>query len=232
MPHAPLLVAGVARKREQPAVEGVRAASRAVARAFVRPTVIVSPHGATSGVYLRTRADLSGFGVPRASVRVDVAETEVRELAAAWGRPVLEDPVDHGIVVPLLVGDVTAPLIPVALAEEGDVVADAMSLAEVLRETDHDVVASVNTGAGITDRAPLTKLDGAESLEVELWDAVERDAAALTEVARSLASDGGSCCLGPLLVLADLFAGRAGEVVAHEWPYGVGYFVARFAGDR
>lgn len=232
LPHAPLLVPDVAPQGDEPAIEGVRAATRAVTRGFVRPTVIVSPHGATSGVYLRTRADLSRFGVPRASARFDVGETQVRALAAVWGRPVLDEPIDHGVVVPLLVGDIAGPLVPVAFGEEGDVVAEAMSLAEVLRESDYDVVASVNTGAGIIDRAPLTKLGGAESLEVELRNAIERDASDLAGISHRLASDGGSCCLGPLLVLAALFAGRVGEVVAHEWPYGVGYLVARFAGDR
>lgn len=230
MPHAPLLAPDVARAREEPAVERVRAATRAVARGFVRPTVVLSPHGAASGVYLRTRADLARFGVPRASARFGVAQAEVRELAAAWRRPVLEDAIDHGVVVPLLVGDIASPIIPVAFGEEADVVREATSLAEVLRETDHDVVASVNTGAGITARAPLTKLEGADSLEVELRNAVERDAADLADAARRLAAESGSCCLGPLLVLAELFAGCAGEVLVHEWPYGVGYLVARFGG--
>ena len=231
MPHAPLLAPEVARSRSEPSLERVRAAMREAARAFDRTVVIVSPHGASTGVYIRQRADLRTFGVPRAEARVDVPERAARELSAAWGRPVLDEPPDHGVTVPVLVGGIDAPVIGVALAEGETVEDEVTTLVDALRSTDHDVVASVNTGAGITARAPMMTIEGGEDLEAALRTAIERDASAVADPATRLASHGASCCLGPLLVLAKLCEGSPGKVLAHEWPYGVGYVVATFGGD-
>lgn len=205
---------------------------RKVARDFDRSTVVVSPHGTRTGVYLDARGDLSAFGVPRAEARADVEQGEVRALAAAWDRPVLEEPLDHGIAVPLLVGALDVPIIAVGLAEGADPAADARSLAAALAQTEHDVIASVNTGAGITSRAPLTALDGADALENELREVLSEDVGRVDAVARRLAGRGGSCCLGPLLVAAELFAGATADVLVHEWPFGVGYLVVRLGNRR
>ncbi len=91
---------------------------------------------------------------------------------------------------------------------------------------DVDVVASVNTGAGVTARAPLGELPEGLELERELVAGLARDAATLVDGGAALAALGGSCAGGPLTVLGRLFAGLRGRVLAHEWPYGVGYLVA------
>lgn len=227
LPHAPLLVPQVSGPREGSGVEKVRAAMREVAGDFRRSTVVLSPHGSNAGVYADGRADLSSFGVPRAKGRLSASDDAIHDLADAWGRPVLEEPPDHGVAVPVLLGPLAPPVIGVAFAEGPDPTADAAGLADALRRIDHDVIASVNTGAGVTARAPLSELDAAPALERDLADALRSDSSAVADVARRLAADGGSCCLGPLLVLAELFSGGSAEVLAHEWPFGVGYLVAR-----
>lgn len=226
MPHAPLLTPYVPRSRAEPALDRVRAAVHEAARGFERTTVIVSPHGTSTGVYVHPSADLDAFGLTRASARVDVDERAARTLAEAWGRPLLDGPPDHGVVVPVMLGPVAGPAVCVAFAEGTDPTDDASSLADAIATGDLDVIASVNTGAGITERAPLTKLDEAVALEAELAAALEAGARSIADVAARLASEGGSCSLGPLLVFARLFAGVPARVLAHEWPFGVGYLVA------
>lgn len=227
MPHAPLLIPHVAPGRQDHRVERVRAAVRRVARDFDRLVAVVSPHGAETGVYLHPRGDLAAFGLPRTSARATVPAAAVAAVAEAWGRPVLEEPLDHGIVVPMLLGALEVPLLGVGLAEDADPTEDAAALAEALAGSRCDVIASVNTGAGITSTAPATALDGAIDLEADLRNALATDLSAVGPVAGRLAANGASCSLGPLLVLARLFRGGGAQVLAHEWPFGVGYLVAR-----
>ncbi|HJR44710.1 MAG TPA: hypothetical protein VJ927_03840 [Actinomycetota bacterium] len=227
VPHAPLLAPDISGSHELGALEGVRAAARAVARAWSPPTVLISPHGSRSGVYRSTRGDLGAFGVPRAHALGDIDTRASEVLSERWGRPFLEEPLDHGIVVPLLITGYQGPLVAVALAEEGDLAEDVGHLAKALADLDGaTVVASVNSGAGITSRAPLTELPGAAALEDELAEALRRDVGSVADLARRLRDAGGSCAMGPLLVLAHLFDGIAAVVDSHEWPVGVGYLVA------
>lgn len=228
VPHAPLLVPGVFASQKLEALERVRAATRAVARAWGRTTVLISPHGSRSGVYRSTRADLADFGVQGANARWSVDTRAAEALRAGWDRPWLEEPCDHGIVVPLLLSERADPLVAVAMSEAFDPAEEARALAEaiVALGADVTVVASVNTGAGITARAPLTELPEAAALETELRDGLERDVGNLLEMAPRLRSKGGSCGAGPLLVLGHLFAGVRARVLVHEWPVGVGYLVA------
>lgn len=227
VPHAPLLVPGVSGSSELEGLEEVRAATRAVARAWSPTTVLISPHGSRPGVYTSPRADLAFLGVPRADARYTVDTRGAEALRARWQRPHLDEPCDHGITVPLLLCEPADPLVAVTMGE-GDDPGEALALADAIRALDGDVtvVASANTGAGITARAPLTELPGARALEEELRAVVERDLGDLVELAPRLGSEAGSCAVGPLLVLGHLFAGRAARVLAHSWPVGVGYLVA------
>lgn len=139
----------------------------------------------------------------------------------------LDDPLDHGIVVPLELLAWSDPVVAVGFAEdEPDVAGAALSLADTMGSIEADVVASVNGGVGVTARGPLTELPRGRELEEELRGALGGDPALLEEVAPRLATEAGSCGLGPLLVFARLFAGASMEVLAHEWPFGVGYPVA------
>jgi hypothetical protein len=215
----------------QTALEDVRAATRALVDSAPPVAVLVSPHASKSGVYVETRGDLSAFGVPRADARLHLKMDLVDAVAERWGRPLIDEPLDHGIVVPLLLGFHETTVIAVGLEEGATAEEDEVSLAGALRSLGPEisVVASVNTGAGITPRAPLSEIPGSIGLESGLRDAMERDGAELAAFASRLGREAGSCGGGPLGVLARLFAGRRFATLAHEWPFGVGYLVARTA---
>lgn len=228
VPHAPLLVPGVSASPELGALERVRAATRDVARAWGRTTVLISPHGSSAGVYRGTRGDLDAFGVRGAVAQWNLDENAGEALRMGWDRPWLDEPCDHGVVVPLLLAGPTEPIVAVAMSNETDPAEEARSLADAIAalEGEVSVVASVNTGAGITPRAPLTELPGSAALEAELRGVLERDVGGLLELAPRLGSEGGSCGAGPLMVLGHLFGGARARVLSHEWPVGVGYLVA------
>lgn len=226
-PHAPLLILDDARSAQNSAVQRVRAASRECARGLEGPLVVVSPHSRETGVYVSTRGGLADFGVPRADAPYAVDTELSARVASAWGRPTLEEPLDHGITVALQLLGWTEPVVAVGLGErDPDIPAAAASLADVLRPLEGSIVASVNGGAGVTARGPLTELPEGAALEESFSEALRTDVGALGRLAPRLASEAGSCGLGPLLVLARLFPGASMEVLAHEWPYGVGYPVA------
>ena len=227
VPHAPLLVLEQPSRRAGIALERVRAASREVARILTGTLVVVSPHARRTGVYVSTRGGLRGFGVQRADAAYDVVEGLSARVAAGWGRPKVHDPLDHGITVPLELLARSGSVVAIGIAEdEPDVGGAAVSLARALEPLDVPVVASVTSGAGVTPRGPLTELPNGLVLEEELREVLEDDMGGLRELAPRLATEAGSCSLGPLLVLAHLFAGTSMEVLAHEWPVGVGYPVA------
>lgn len=235
LPHAPLLLPEVLESSREGAAARVRAGCVAAARSISGPRALVaSPHAMRTGVYVSPYGDLAALGprAPAALCPLDMTLTE--EIAVRWGRPLLDEPLDHGIVVPLLLAEPSAPIVAIGFEEGSDPAAEAASLAEVLRElvVEGTVIASANLSAGLTDRAPLTRLSGAEELERETAEALERDAGSLLDTAPRLTVDAGSCGLGPLALLAHLFGGRPAEVLAHEWPYGVGYLVATIGSER
>lgn len=235
LPHAPLLLPEVLESSPESATARVRAGCVAAAPSISGPrALVVSPHALRTGVYASPYGDLAALGprAPAALCALDVVLTE--EIARRWDRPLLDEPLDHGVVVPLLLANPTVPIVAIGLEEGGDAAAEAASLARVLEElgAEGTLVASANLSAGLTDRAPLTRLSGAEELERELVDALQRDVGSLLQTAPRLASEAGSCALGPLALLGHLFGGRPAEVLAHEWPYGVGYLVATITSAR
>lgn len=195
--------------------------------------VVGSPHGRATGVYARVAGDLAAFGPRGTTVSAATDERFARELAAAWGRPLLDGGVDHGVVVPLrLLGRGGAPVVAVSFAEglaEAEAVAEAEALVAALRGTafggDAALVASVNTAAGLTDRAPLASLDGAAEADQALLRALlgrPRDLLdALPDLARA-----GSCSTAPLAAFALAFPSKPCDVRAYSHPFGVGYAVA------
>ena len=85
-------------------------------------------------------------------------------------------------------------------------------------------VASCNTGAGLSPRAPLTEVSWAVELEERLAGDLERGA-----LFRDLAIEvgcAGSCAAGTLAAFAAAFGGSQNQVRAHDAPFGVGYLVA------
>jgi hypothetical protein len=235
LPHAPILLPEVLEGPEEGALARVRAACATAARGVDGSrTLIASPHATHTGVYISPYGDLADLG-PRAPAALCPLDLQLaEEVAGRWGRPVLDEPLDHGIVVPLLVAPPSGPIVAIGFKEGVDAIDDASALAAVLTELGFEgvVIASANLSVGVTERAPLTRIAGAEELEIETVKRLEQDSASLLETAPRLATRAGSCGAAPLTLFGSLFGGSSVEVLAHEWPYGVGYLVARTGAER
>lgn len=227
VPHAPLLVEGVLASPPREVLE-LRAAVAALELGG-EVVVVVSPHAARSGVYAQASGSLAAFGLPHVTAARTTGPA-AGDLAAAWGQSFIEGDVDHGVLVPLALGVADGVVvIGVGLSEQDVDGASAKRLAGALaalsRGVDVAVVASVNTSAALTDRAPLTERLEARAAEARFLSALRRDVGEASALLRSLRDDGGSCALGPLRVLAELCAGRAVRTHAYGYPFGVGYLV-------
>lgn len=211
VPHAPLLLPEL---ESAEVAEGATRLRKAVdsIEFDVDTVVMLSPHASRSGVYSRAAGNLAPFGVSGLDVEVPTNE----KLRDGLGLPVIADPLDHGIVVPLLLRDWFAPTVGVGVV--GDL---HVNLDLDLRIA---VVASVNLSAGLSPRAPLTEVPGAADAEAAFVEGLERDVG-------SARTDGlvGSCGAEVLRVFARIFQGRTARVLAHESPVGVGYVVAEVA---
>jgi hypothetical protein len=231
LPHAPLLVEGVAGPGLEPELEAIRSAARAIDLNGVDAIAVLSPHGRVDGVYTQSRAALARFGVPDTEVTWSTDAGLAKDLAVAWDVEILDDDVDHGVAVPIALTAPHVPVIGACLSEDPDSLDErshnfASALLEVVIGHKTAFVASVNTSAGLSPRAPLTEIDGARALESTFRKTLEADAGGIDGVVHELASTGGSCGAGPLMVFGALFAGSEVDVPAHAWPVGVGYMVA------
>ena len=204
--------------------------------------VIVSPHGATSGVYERVSGSLDDFGATGHAVESATDEGLVRALAARWDKPVISGPDDHGISVPLLLAGAPAfPVVAVTLAEAtgpsgGDVeetLADARSLVGALvnslGERRAFVACSAHTSAALNERSPVPNPpdpERAKLLESQALAALAGDPGDLAPLLLPLAEEGFSCGAGPLQVYASLFSGVGSKLLAYDDAFGVGYALA------
>ncbi|MDQ3982440.1 MAG: hypothetical protein M3271_07145, partial [Actinomycetota bacterium] len=127
MPHAPLLLPEVGAPDGTAAVtEAIR--SLELGRADV--LVIVSPHGSSTGVHARTKGNLDAFGPRGIDVERPTDTAFARALAGAWGRPLLDQALDHGAVVPLkLLHTRGLPVVAVAFREGTPPVEESEGLA-------------------------------------------------------------------------------------------------------
>lgn len=232
VPHAPLLVEGVSGSTVTAAVAQTVEAMGTVQLACPELIVLLSPHGAETGVYRRPRGSLANFGTPSVSVdRVTDAEVATR-LAEDWRHPVLESEADHGVVVPLrLLPSTDVPVVACTL-RGGDPIAnarrDAESLAAVLRRLADSrplaFLASMNTSSALSARAPLAERPEGRALDAAILDRVSGERAS-NWVPDDMWSAGGSCGAGPFAAWMLLCAGLLLEEVSYESPFGVGYLV-------
>ena len=238
MPHAPVLLPSVSGAATTERTAEVRAAIAALDLDDVDAIVLLSPHGAETGVYRATAGSLDAFGLPGIRATHPTVDEIVGELSSAWRRPILDGRVDHGVLVPLLCMCPTVPVVATSLEEarsfdrasmeesaaEGQRFAAALSTLRGLRLA---FVASCNTSAGLNARAPLT----------EVKQAVEVEERLLGDLGRGTLSDSlavelgvaGSCAAGTLAAFAATFAGSPIHLRAHDAPFGVGYLVATAA---
>lgn len=198
--------------------------------------VVLSPHGSATGVYRGVAGSLDGFGVTGIEVKRETDPAFVDALAAAWGAPVLDEPIDHGVLVPLLLSSLPdAPVVGACLADWTE---DHHSLRRVLdraqdfaaalpRLSDRRVgfVASGHSSAALSPRAPLTERPQGHRAHTVVTEAL-RSGGGLDDVAPDLWQEAGSCGAGPLVALTHLFRGRKADLMAFADPFGVGYLIA------
>lgn len=235
MPHAPVLLPPVSGEENASRIEAVRAAIAGLEFGEIEAIVLLSPHGSRTGVYRSTAGSLADFGLRGIRATHPTVDGIVSDLSSAWDRPILEGPVDHGVLVPLLslcpaVPVVTATLRETAWVDRGSVETSVgegrtfIDAAHSLSDRRLAFVASCNTGAGLSPRAPLTEVSRAVELEERLAGDLERGA-----LSRDLAIEvgcAGSCAAGTLAAFAAAFGGSQNQVRAHDAPFGVGYLVA------
>lgn len=222
VPHAPLLLPELGGSRGGPIVDAVGA----IDLSGVDAVVVASPHGRATGVYRAPEGNLDAFGPRGLDASADPDDAFAEELAAAWARPVLEDPADHGVVVPLRLLATPAPVVAVAF-EEGIAPDQGTALARAITSAGRDVafVASANLSAGLNDRSPLPSLPGAGETDAAVLESLQNDPAKLLDQVHSL-ERAGSCAAPVLAAFGALFAGRPCEVLVYGAPFGVGYPVA------
>ena len=238
VPHAPLLLPELASDETRAASASVTDALGAIGFDAFDLIIIVSPHGHRSGVYCDLKGSLVGFGYPTIGLEGSSDRVVAARLADSWGQPLLDEPIDHGILVPLAMTGSAVPVVGLCFREttemngagtervEEEVCALVSAIQSVHGPGSVLFVASANDSAGLTARSPLTEVPGASRLRDELIDALLTDVSQVEDVALRLAADSGSCGLAPLLCLARLFSGCSAEVLAKEQPVGVGYTVA------
>jgi hypothetical protein len=231
VPHAPILVPGVSAAGEDAPVENIRAAVRSI-ELTEDVIVLLSAHGPSRGVYARTRGTLDDFGVTGFEAERPVDSAAVEKLAGLWDADVLESTLDHGAVVPLLLGLGGDRTVVVATLGERGTLADSLEAArrfagalEALPDR-CAFIASAHTSSALTPSAPLTEIPAAVELESDLVSKLERNVSHLGDAAEGLAVTGGSCSAGPLHAFGSIFEGSAVSVPAYEHPFGVGYLVA------
>jgi hypothetical protein len=220
----------------------IRAAAGALKLDDCDALVIASPHGRATGVYSGVSGSLDAFGVRNRSVGPPTDAGVAEELANQWGRPLLEPPVDHGIVGALLLSERSAarPVVTAAFAtvtgpdapaqfettvEDAGGFADAVSRVSAGRRI--GFVASAHTSAALNPAAPLLDRPEGHELEERVLAALRQDSAALAGIEPELWRAAGACGAGPLAAFGRLFAGRTAEVLEYEAPAGVGYLVAQ-----
>lgn len=204
--------------------------------------VVLSAHGPRTGVYRRVRGDLSGFGLSDAAIERRTDRAFGKELARAWGQPLLEEPLDHGVVVPLHIAlpgslAVVAATIREITGPQGDSVGSALAAARSFaaaaaalgRERDLIVAASAHTSAALTPGAPLTERPAGHELERKVTEALETDLGLLGQIHEELWVESGACGAGPLHAFGLLFEGRRATTSFREAPFGVGYLLAQTA---
>ena len=237
VPHAPLLVPSI---NPSGGGRGLAGSLEAVRSRDADVVFLISPHAERQGVYTRRVGDLKRMSIPNARAELTVDPELSGQFAFDWGEPRVDLPLDHGVVVPSLLGalPVGVPVIPCALDEttgprksfsgaQGRAAAGlAAAIATFAQRRNVAVIASGHGAAGLGPNAPLTQKPGADALDERILDAIESDLGDLLQIDEASWSHGDPCGRAPLLALAHLFQGHAGTVHGYNSSQGVGYIVA------
>jgi hypothetical protein len=241
VPHAPLLLSEVAGEgKTPPEIQRLRRAMRALVFHEADLVVLLSAHAPASGVYGSVAGTLDDFGIRGIHSRAPTDPAAVAALADRWNKPVLDHPIDHGVLVPLkLLPALSVPIVAAGVGElqpdaaltARGVLHDARAFAgavmKLARTKTIALLASAHTASALTPRAPLTERPEVKPVENGVRRALDGDPGALGPLVLDLWKLGGSCSPAPLAAYACAFAGRKSEVLAYGSPFGVGYVVAR-----
>jgi hypothetical protein len=240
VPHAPVLLLEVAGNQLAGETEDVRTALGSLAFDGLDVVVLLSPHAPASGIYSSVAGALDDFGVSGVELHRPTKDSLLTALAEIWGQQVLDEPVDHGALVPLMLlatGD--TPIVAAGLREIDDndpgsvteAIADGLSFGRAVQQLAGDAtvafVASAQTSAALTPRAPLTERAQAKPVEADVLRALRGDPSILQASLDDLWSRAGSCSPGTFAAYGCVFGGRSSEVMDYTYPFGVGYVVAR-----
>lgn len=234
VPHAPLLVDIPGREHPLPEIAGAIAALE-----ITGEVVLVTPHGPRAGVYRANSGSLDAFGLRGRAVERGTDEALGRKIAEGWGVDVIDAPLDHGAVVPLLLmAQVTSAVVcalpgwtgqaegdPGEACRQGHALADALTNCLAAGAT---VIFTGHTSASITPRAPLTERPEGIEVHGSVTRALESDLALIAGIGADHWRLAGACGAGSLTALAH-FVTQPLEIVARSEAFGVGYLVARSA---
>lgn len=235
VPHAPVLLETIGAAHGE-TTAAVRSAVRGIDTDDADLLIVISPHGVTTGVYASHRGSLDGFGVSDVVFEATPDPQAAESLAARWGRPLIDEEIDHGAGVAIALLEAHMPTVICAIAEAAapdDIeraVEDGEKLAAAITELDGRrvfVAASAHGSAALGPRAPLGERAAGPVLDAAIRRALERDPGAIAVIPATKWSDAGACGAGPLSAFARLFAGRSTTLLSYSHPFGVGYFVAR-----
>ena len=236
VPHAPLLLPQLESPEVADAAARIRNALGSLRLTEADVVVVASPHGSSTGVYRSATGSLARLGRPD----IGFDDDDRREPGEAGAGKVLDEPADHGVVVPLMLLGPRSPVVAVTFRDEtpqGTLPTRAVAPDTIARVTawlqrfaaarSVALIASAHTGAGLSPRAPLPEADGGGEAEERLVASITTDVGRLRDgdVLDGL-RHAGACGVGSLALLGELFAGRRMEVHAREAPVGVGYLVA------
>jgi hypothetical protein len=217
VPAAPLLVPGVS-ARLPDGLEPVRAATEAALEGLPEAeTAVLLAAGEPAGEYAEAEASLAGFGRPDIAVGLKTAED----------RRGHRGPLPPGLaVLALLVGH--EPVTPTALdagATAGVLSEHAGALARDPRRI--VVLAAGDLSAGLDERSPRFRVEGAQAWDHALVTAVRQgDTGVLAALGPAGARRVAALGWAPIVV-AQAACGGPLRVLHYSAPRGVGYLVAR-----
>ena len=187
--------------------------------------MVLSPHGEREGIYRRVAGDFAALGYRGFFIDHPTDERLVQDLAREWNAEILDASLDHGIVVPLAL--LKLPQVSVVAAS---VSSSAGRLSDALTEVlDRPafVLCSANTSPSLNLGAPLPERPEGAELDERILAALRGNPALLEDIPAELWRAGASCGRAPLTAFGRLFPERGAEVLSYEYPFGVGYLVAR-----
>lgn len=231
VPHAPLIALGRAPVSES----GARSVLNALPEDV--PWVVLSPHGSRTGVRRAVHGSLTAFGVDREEVVAKTDPDLVAALARHGAEAAAADPVDQGLVVPLMLVEGERTVVPLVFSEATgpfgvpveETLAGAEWAADAIEDAAQDrdiaLVASAHTAAALTERGPLLESPEGHDLHRRVLAALE-EGEGMGEIPADLWRAAGSCGAAPLTVLAKVCSGWRFKVSSQEAPFGVGYVCA------